>query len=628
MGPDPRPPIRCRLGDPPLTRIAQVVPSLATFAVDDGFSYRIPDTLGGVTVGSLVRIPLGGRRTRGYVTHVRDGVDPGNLRDILGVVGDLAVFTPKLLETLRWTAIHYVAPLAVMLGAAAPPNAPKRRRPGDHVVASRPSPLPGVTAVAAGGQHVRSQYLVGGGPWAPLVAGLVADVLAADRNAAVIAPTLAEARALVDDLAPLLGFAPFLASSSEPAASVTRAWAGMAMGGGQMVVGTREVALWPLGDVGMVIVVEEGRPAMTAPQTPTTSVRDIMRRRATVERFPVVFAGPVPTVEAIASGTEIHESAARVWPLVEVIDRSEEPPGGSVVMQATSRAVAGAVRAGGEVFVFVPRRGDAAAFRCVSCGTLRACANCGAGASRSDRCARCDQVLGACGHCGGGRFQALGAGIGSVIAELRRSLGDDVGTMESGAAVRVGTERDIPYVRSGLPGDTTAPGGPTDGTPARRMALSVVIDADTLILAPHYRAEEDALSIMARVALTVDKGRGHRCLIQTGQHRHRVFEALRSGRPTDLLGQLLAERETGGFPPVTQLMAIEITGPAPGAAADLEAAAGDGVGIHGPATTGDAVRWLVSGGDLRPFKVLLRGQVQRWRDGGAKVRIDADPVRL
>ncbi len=594
--------------------------------MDDGFSYRIPDTLGDVAVGSLVRIPLGGRRTRGFVTHVRNGDDPGNLRDILGVVGDLPVFTPRLLETLRWAAIHYLSPLAVMLGAAAPPNAAKRRRTTTHTVEVPTSPLPAVTTSGSTGSHVRSQYLIGGGPWAAPVAGLVGGVLAAGRNAAVIAPTLEEARQVVEELEPLLGFAPFLASSSEPAAAVTKAWVSMSIAGGQLVVGTREIALWPLGDLGMLVVLEEGRPAMTAPQTPTTSVRDIVRRRSTIERFPLVFMGPVPTVEAIAAGAELHDPPSRVWPLVEIVDRSEEPPTGSVVMQATIRAVSGAVRAGGDVFVFVPRRGDAAAFRCVRCGTMRTCTNCGAGASRSDLCARCGAELGPCDSCGGERFQALGAGVGSVVNELRRSLGDSVGTMDSGAQVRVGTERDIPYVRrAARTSDDRADGAPE---PGRRIALAVVIDSDTLILAPHYRAEEDALRTMARVALTVDRGRGHRCLIQTGQYRHRVFEALRSGRPTDLLRDLLSEREDGGFPPVTELMAIEITGPAPEADAELRSAAGAGIGVHGPAPSGEAIRWLVSGNDLRPLKVLLRGQVQRWRDGGAKVRIDADPVRL
>ena len=47
----------------------QVVPDIASFAVDDGFTYRVPENLA-VTVGSRVRIRVGGRRMRGFVTAV------------------------------------------------------------------------------------------------------------------------------------------------------------------------------------------------------------------------------------------------------------------------------------------------------------------------------------------------------------------------------------------------------------------------------------------------------------------------------------------------------------------------------------------------------------------------------
>ena len=591
----------------PLTRIAQVVPNLATFAVDDGFSYRIPDGVDTVGVGSLVRVPLGGRRVRGFVTHVRDGADSPRLRDVIGIVGDLPVFTPRLLGTLRWGAIHYVAPVAALLGKAGPPNVARRRSGEEQAPVVSRSPLPAATDSAAARRHLRTQYLVGGGPWAEPIAGLVSGVLAAGRNALVVAPTVAEVHVLADGIEHAIGQPVRRATSREPAKDVTAAWVASMEQRGVLTVGTREVAFWPAGDLGMVVVVEEARPAMKAPQTPTTNVRDVVRRRAAAERFGLIFCGPVPTIETLAAGAELHESRQRVWPLVELLDRSDEPPGGGVVMDATVLAIRGALRSGGDVFVFVPRRGDVAAYRCVKCRELRRCPECGAAASRGDECARCGSRLESCAACGGERFEALGAGVGRVKSELARSLGDVIGGADEMRRVVVGTERDIPAVSE--------------------KALAVVIDADALVLAPHYRAEEDALRTLARVALVVGRGRGRRCLIQTAGPKHRVYDALRHGRPTPFLRDVLNEREVAGFPPVTQLLAVELTG-APGTAdVELRDLAGP-AGVHGPAVNDDVTRWLVSAPDLRPLKLLLRTQVQRWRDGGAKVRIDADPVRL
>ncbi len=60
----------------------------------------------------------------------------------------------------------------------------------------------------------------------------------------------------------------------------------------------------------------------------------------------------------------------------------------------------------------------------------------------------------------------------------------------------------------------------------------------------------------------------------------------------------------------------------------LQALAGSGVVVHGPAETRDRLRWLVQGADLGATRVGLRGLVQRWREGGSRVRIDADPLEL
>ncbi len=275
--------------------------------------------------------------------------------------------------------------------------------------------------------------------------------------------------------------------------------------------------------------------------------------------------------------------------------------------EAALHAIRGVIRSGERVFVFVSRRGDAAAFRCVQCGELRRCGRCGAAATRGDACQRCDAALGSCSECGGERFQALGAGVGRVIAELHRSLGERVGRLDQQRPVIVGTERDLPLVGE--------------------VGLAVVVDADALILAPHYRAEEDALRLMARIALLVGRGRGRRCLIQSSLSAHRVLGAMRHGRPMFFLQELIAEREAGGFPPVTELMAIELVGPPEGADAALRETAAAAT-VHGPASIDGGVRWLVAAGDLRPIKIRLRGLVQRWRDAGAKVRVDADPVRL
>jgi len=156
-----------------------VVPDLPTFAVDDGFAYEVPPGVE-VEVGALVRVPLGGRRVPGFVVAMGEAERPG-LRRLLGRRGDLPVFGRGLLEVMRWAAIHYVAPLPVVLGKGAPLNLPRRREePGlPPVPVLGASPLPEVSAAGAAGGHVGARYLLGAGPWGGALACLAAPVLAA-----------------------------------------------------------------------------------------------------------------------------------------------------------------------------------------------------------------------------------------------------------------------------------------------------------------------------------------------------------------------------------------------------------------------------------------------------------------
>ena len=589
--------------------IAQVVPNLPTFAVDDGFAYRVPHDLGPVEVGSLVRIPLGSRRIRGFVVSMRTG-DVTNLKPIVSISGDMPVFSESLLQTLRWAALHYVAPLSTLLNKAAPDNLPRGK--GVAVQSeppSLPSPLEAVSAESAAGRHRRPTCLVKGSGYPDAIAGLASAPILADRNVAVVAPTADEAAAIADELAAAYGDRVLFVTSSLPARETTRSWITASRHGGIVVVGTPEIVLWPMGNPALWVIVEEGRRAMKSKQTPTLQVHEVVRRRSLVERSVLLHVGPVPTLATFARGAAIEEPPGRVWPLVEIVDRREDSPGTRSLARRTVQAVKGTVRKGGQVFVFVSRRGYAPAFRCVRCRELRRCPECGSGPDRGDTCKRCGATLGVCTACGGGRFEPLGAGTGRVIEELQRQLNEQqVGEVGSGKQVVVGSERDLPYVPE--------------------TSLSVAVDADSLLMAPNYRAEEDAFRLLARVALTVARGRGHRSLIQTSQPDHRALGALRSGHPALLLTRLADERLRDHLPPDGELIAIEVTGDATVSADDIATLSDEKIHVHGPEAGGGITRWFVQSDSLQDVRIRLRLMVQRWRDHGLKVRVDADPIDL
>ncbi|MFP3915623.1 MAG: hypothetical protein ACLFWM_12165 [Actinomycetota bacterium] len=591
---------------------ARVVPAVPTYSVDAGFWYAVPPSHASrVEVGSIVRIPLGGRRVRGYVVEVADR-DTEGLREVAGVSGDLPIFHRRLRDALVWAAHHYVAPVSVTLERSGPPNLPSRPQSRPAPGSPSPPPAPGLplapvaAAAREGRRHPPTAFLTSWEDmsWLESMAPLVEE----DRSVLVVVATAAEAADVAGRARRLVGERSLMITGDLTDAAMTRHWGEMATDAGRLIVGTPRLAAWPVAGLAAAVVLEEGRRAMKDRQTPTVSVHRLLSTRARLEGFAQVYVGPTPSIELLSSGPEVIRGANRAWPLVEVVDRNEEPPGSGLLGERTRAAIAGVLRQGGRVLVFTHRRGYAPAYRCVRCRELRRCPTCGSRPEPGEACSRCGEPTRACPNCGGSSFEPLGAGVGRVLAETRNLYGERAGEVGTGRPIEVGTERDLAAVR------------PVD--------LAVAVDVDGLALGSHFRAGEEALRILARLAGRVRRGSGRRLLLQTSMPDEPLVTALRRGNPMEFLHHEMGRRREMGYPPAGELMVIEIRGEASAAGEDLMELAEGSATVMGPARSHDGLRWLVQGESLGGLKLALRPVVQRWRDVGATVRIDVDPIDL
>lgn len=562
----------------------------------------MPDKLRDLSIGDIVRVPVGGRRVRGYVTAIGNGEAERPLRPVISRSGSWSVFGRSMLESLRWVSTHYVAPLSTVLSRCAPPNLARTNpKAMTSAFAAEPGPLTlwGERQVRSG--RTRPGYLLTGDPL-PGAVSAIGPVLDAGRNVIVTAPTVVEVAAVAQRLSQTFGGRVRTATSDDSAAARTTSWTRLAKGTGSVVVGTREVAFWGVSGLGLAIVLDEGRRGYKSPRTPTYHVRDVLRRRSTIERFPLLLTGAVPTSEAVAGGPETIRERRRIWPNVEIVDRTAEAEGHATIANSVRQAIAAAGESA-TVFVLVPHRGGT--YRCARCRELRRCPSCDAILGRDGHCAHCGTATSACASCGGTRFEPLGAGVPRIVDDLSRVFGARVGSAGCGRRITVGTERDLVGLE------------PVD--------LVAVVNPDVWVLTPNYRADEDALRILVRAVLAAKPGRGRRAVVQTSIPGHPVFDALRSGDPIPFMNGVIARREGTGFPPVGELIALEADAPD---AHDLLSEAASGAALLGPAREANRDRWLIQGPDLARTRLRLRTAVGRLRDGGNRVRVDADPVDL
>jgi primosomal protein N' (replication factor Y) (superfamily II helicase) len=583
-----------------------VVPGVPTFAVDRGFWYTIPEHLAPViTIGTIVRVPLSGRKVRGYVVELaghRDG-----LKEITAASSAQSIFDLRLLESLEWAARHYVAPLAVLLDRSAPPNLPlDPTAPESHPESPDLGHDVGsqmIARAASGGRKPAAAVI---GPWQHMgwLSGL-GPVIDAGKSAMVICATAAET-ARTSEAATAMGF-DVVGVAGDSAKLVTRAWSDV-QNAPRLLIGTPRISTWHIPSLAVAVVIEEGRRAMKDRQTPTVHVREMMMTRSRLEGFSVVFLGPTPSVETLSFGAEARMTGTRAWPLVEVVDRREDPPGSGSLAERSIAALRAAVRRGGRSFVFTHRTASESSARCSTCRRVRLCTRCGSNLGREDMCRRCGHPGGPCSHCGSRDFEVMATPPERISVEINRRLGaTTAGVHPTDLPIDVGTERDLADL------------APTD--------LAVAVDADGLLLGHDYRAGEEALRILARVAGSLGAGPGRRMMVQTSMPFTELVVTLRRGDPRLYLESQLAERARLGLPPAVEMMAIETRGEFVAEDLDRQIRELGAPTVLGPADSSGGSRWLVQG-DLRRMKIDLRPVIQRWRDSGVTVRVDSDPIDL
>jgi primosomal protein N' len=202
--------------------------------------------------------------------------------------------------------------------------------------------------------------------------------------------------------------------------------------------------------------------------------------------------------------------------------------------------------------------------------------------------------------------------MGSVPDRIAREIDNKVGrgtssSQPSNRSVFVGTERDLIRVSE--------------------MDLVVAVDADGLLLGQNYRSSEEALRVLARLGNLVGEGTGKRVMVQTSMPEADLFAALRRAEPLPYLEGILAQRAKEGMPPSSEIVAVEIRGGDPSAETQAELGRLEGATVLGPADSDRGKRWLLTG-SLSKTRPGLRSLVQRWRESGLTVRIDADPIDL
>jgi primosomal protein N' (replication factor Y) len=381
-----------------------------------------------------------------------------------------------------------------------------------------------------------------------------------------------------------------------------------------------------------VIVLDAHDEGYVQEQAPTWDAPTVAAERARRAAAPCLWVSACPTVEMLAAATEVHlvsraEERAG-WATLRVVDTRDQDPRSGLYSQPLVEVLRHEQR---RVVCVLNRKGRGMLLDCAACRQVATCEKCEAAVTMVGEglvCRRCGATRPVvCRSCASDALRLRRPGVSRAREQLEALTGRPTGEFWAGSGplpeedVVVGTEA-VLYREAEL---------------RRRGGVGAVafLDFDQELLAPRYRAGEEALALLARASRVLG-GRDGQIVVQTRVPDHLVLTAALMADPALLAAAEQPVRKALRLPPFGALAvlagpgAIEMAAGVEKLEAEAEPGPGRSPNVGGTGAPALEVtqladdRWVVRAGDPGQLADAL-GAVGRPAE---RVRVEVGPARF
>jgi primosomal protein N' (replication factor Y) len=374
-------------------------------------------------------------------------------------------------------------------------------------------------------------------------------VVASGRGAILLVPEIALTPQTVARVRGVFGDKVAVLHSGLSDGERADAWHALRRGERLVAVGPRSAVFAPVQRLGAIVVDEEHEPSYKQGSTPRYHARDAAAMRAQLEGARLILGSATPSLETLSDERIVtfalpDRVESRPLPPVEIVDlRSaprivapETPPGAIPWSEALDTAISGALERGEQVILLLNRRGFATFVQCPACGNVPGCPQCAIALTvhhtpltmRCHYCGHEERIPDTCLVCGHEtqRLRGLGTqqlehflGLRYPRARIARM---DLDTTSSKWAHHHILERVARGEVDILLGTQMI----AKGLDFPNVTVVGVVDADTGLHFPDFRAGERTFQLVAQVAGRAGRGaRGGRVFVQTRAPDHHAIRA-------------------------------------------------------------------------------------------------------
>jgi primosomal protein N' (replication factor Y) len=399
---------------------------------------------------------------------------------------------------------------------------------------------------------------------------VIAAAIAQQGQALVLVPEIALTPQLVDRFRRRFSGGVVVVHSGLTDSERRDAWRAAHSGQARIVIGTRSAVFTSMPKLALIVVDEEHDASYKQQEGFRYSARDLSVMRARGAGVPVILGSATPSLESLenaASGRYAkhllpQRPGAAQPPQMSLLDlrrHASEQGLSTPAMQAIDLHL----KAGGQVIVFLNRRGYAPSLFCNSCGWVAPCAHCDARMTlhrralklRCHHCGAQAPVPAICADCGQALL-AVGQGTERVEETLTRLFPDaplarlDRDTASARGSIQTVLDR----VHSGDARILVGTQMLTKGHHFPEVTLVVILDADQGLFASDFRATERLAQTITQVAGRAGReSRPGEVMIQTQFPEHPLLQRLIAEGYESFAASALEERREAGWPPYSRL---------------------------------------------------------------------------
>mgnify|MGYP003111212747 FL=1 len=347
----------------------------------------------------------------------------------------------------------------------------------------------------------------------------------------------------------------------------------------QIVIGARSALFLPFKDLGLVIVDEEHESSFKQyDPAPRYHARDAAIVLGNLHGSDILLGSATPSVESfynVKVGKYGYAHIERrygnvLMPDMELVDIKEQSRKKRMKGHFSERLleeIAETLDNGEQVILFQNRRGFAPIMECTTCGHAPQCPNCDVSLTyhqhrKQLRCHYCSYHIAlqeTCQACGNATLDTKGFGTEQVEQELNTLFPKaNVGRMDLDTTRgKHGYEKIINSFEQQEIDILVGTQMLTKGLDFRNVNLVGIMNADSLLNFPDFRAHERSFQLLTQVAGRAGrtKKRG-KVIIQSYNPNHRILQQVTTNDYLGMFQEQIYEREQYKYPPINRIIKI------------------------------------------------------------------------